>query len=414
MIDSLFETIRYGIAVVLVAVLRGSWQPGPGRSRSLWPVWTGGATVGLLLAMLYGRYDVRTPVEGIVMLATVPLLGALLAPASAVGRRALDVAWRVTAFLVTAQRAAAVGSFALTKAPDGVQVINSDLLQFYGGILLGVALLATAGITLARLRAHEGALRPFATGPASLLLAGEHLTWGYYALVLHGWLLLPESLFTPTTFAVNHIQWLGDGQLALAVFLGLWCVWHRDRPHEAVLVHLGPAVRRKYLWNTRSQRRYGVVFLATIGAIVFVAAYYRLYANQPLRRTPAERLEATGGRLTIAIQRFAPEEFHRYVYADGEGHDIRFLVFKDEAGRIRAAYDACVLCGTKGYLKRGKELICLACGAAIYAPTVGRSGGCNPVPLPHSMADGTLVVQVDALLHGDGADAFRDGHGEAR
>ncbi len=412
MIDPLFETIRYGIAAVLVAVLRaaaGADHATP-RRRSL--VWIGGALAGVLLALLYARQHVRTPVEGIVMLATVPLLCFLLLPRAAVGARALDLAWRAAALLVTAQRTAAVVAYAFAKAPDGVQVVNSDLLLFYGGILLGVTLLTTAGVALPRLGGHRGALTAVAATAGSLLLAGEHLAWGYYSLVLHGWFPLPDRLFTPTTFAINRIQWFGYGQLAVAVAFGVWCVLHRDRRPEAAVARLGDASRRKYESSLRRQWRYGVVFLTAASVIIGVATYYRLYANQPLRRTPAERVEAQSGRLVIPVDALEPEEFHRFAYDDGDGHAIRFIVFKDESGRVRAAYDACVLCGTKGYLKRGKELICLACGAAIYAPTVGREGGCNPIPLPYSIAGGTLVISVDALLQGDGPDAFRNGHGE--
>ncbi len=411
MIEPLFETIRYGIAVVLIAVLRGARHTDPGRPRPALFVWMGGIVLGVVFAVVYVRFDVRTPVEGIVMLATGVLLGTQLVPSVVIGTRTPGSAWRAAAFLVTAQRTAAISSFAFSKAPDSVQVLNSELLLFYGGIVLGACLLATAGMTLSPLRARSGSVQQFLATTAIVLLMGEQVSWGYYALVLHGWFVLPESLFTPVTFLINHIQWFGHSQLALTVTFGLWCFLRRENPREAQMACLGPAGRRKYLWGIRRQSTYGVVFLTAVSAIVGVAFYYRLYANQPMRLTPAERLEANGGRLVIPIQQFEPEEFHRYAYADDEGHDIRFVVFKDEGGRIKAAYDACILCGTKGYLKQGKELICLACGAAIYAQTVGRSGGCNPIPLAYSIAGGTLVVSVDTLLHGDGAESFRDGHG---
>lgn len=415
MTESLFETIRYGIAVVLLAILPAERAGGGERSRRVWSAFAGGIAGGVALAFLYALRDVRTPTEPLLMLATALLLTAQLVPISLAGARTQEIAWRTSAFLLTAQRSAALLSFVVSRSQDRVDVLNSEFLLFHGGIVLGVALLATAGATLSRLSAQSGvpAGRVVAVA-ATLLLVSEHVSWGYYALVLHGWLALPESLFTIVSSVINRIRWFGYGQMGVAMAFGIWCHLHREKPLRERTDVLSPAGRRKYLWSTRRQWRYGVAFLGAASAAMVGTLYYELYASQPLRLSAAERVEAKQGRLVIPVDGFEPMEFHRYAYADETGRQIRFIVFKDENGRVRGAYDACLMCGDEGYLMRGKELICLACGAAIYAPTVGRDGGCNPIPLEYGIADGALVVDVETLLHGDGAEAFRHGDGKQR
>lgn len=415
MTESFFETVRYGFAVALLAVLlRGGSdrERGPRVARLLWIAALG---AGCGLALLYGRYDARTLVEALVMLAACPFLAALLIPPASPRQRWRAVADGGAVLLVTAQRTAALASFVRDRSLDRVQVLNSDFLLFYGGIALAVVLLAAGGLTLSRLAAsYRGAGRRAAITLALVLLLGEHLAWGYYALVLSGWLELPGILFEPLTTVINHIRLFGYGQMLVVAALGVACVLGRQRADEAWMGRLGTAGRRKYLWSLRRQRRFGAAFVSAAGAIAAVCLYYPLYANRPPRLSAAEGVEAQAGRLIIPIQKLASGELHRYAFAGEDGHVIRFIALQDQSGQVHAAYDACVFCGSKGYIKKGADLVCLACGAAIYVPTVGREGGCNPIPLAHAIDGGNLVVTVRDLLEGDGAAQFGEEPGASR
>ncbi|HAH4862237.1 TPA: DUF2318 domain-containing protein, partial [Escherichia coli] len=44
-------------------------------------------------------------------------------------------------------------------------------------------------------------------------------------------------------------------------------------------------------------------------------------------------------------------------------------------------FDACLLCGDQGYVMEGNQVICVACGVHIFIPSIGKAGGCNPVPI---------------------------------
>lgn len=406
MTEAFFQTIRYCFPVVFFAALPGSRRTEEGGSCLNLPIWVGGIAAGGVLALLYVTHDVRSLAEGIVMLAATPFLGAMLLPGAVAGKVG-KIACRAAALLVMGQRTAALASFVLYKSLDRVNVLNTEFLLFHGGIAFGIALLATAGVALSRLAAdNRHVTRAIVAAAVIVLLVGEHLAWGYYALVLAGWVTLPDSLFAPVVFIVNHIQYFGYAQMVLAAVFGAGCFLFRAKPEAGRMTVMNPASRRKYLWKLRSQWRTAVVFLAAAGVTAGVSVYYKAYASRPPRLSPAQHLEASEGRLVIPVRELEPGDFRRYAFTDGEGHVIRFIVLKDEVGTIRTAYDACLFCGSKGYLKQGKDLVCLACGAAIYAPTVGRDGGCNPIPLAHSINDGALVIAVETLVKGDGARFF--------
>lgn len=406
MIEPFFETIRYCFAVVFFAALASTGRAN-GESRLTLPVWLGGIVAGTVLAFTYAWYEWRNPAEAIVMLAATPFFAGTLLLGRMPDSKAARITCLSAALLLLAQRSAALASFVLYKSLDRVHVLNTEFLLFHGGIVIGFVLLSTAGLALSRLAAQSrDGFRKLVTAGVILLLLGEHLSWGYYALVLKGWVSLPESLFAPVVYVINHVRFFGYAQMALAAVFGTGCLLLREKPDVGRMRGMNPAHRRKVLWKIRKQWRFAVIFLSTAGITVGVSVYYTVYASQPPQLSPPIRVEAKDGRIAIPVDKFQPEDFRRYAYTDGEGHNIRFIVLKDETGTIRAAYDACHFCGSKGYLKQGKDLVCLACGAAIYAPTVGREGGCNPVPLAHSTENGALVIRVDALVKGPGAHLF--------
>jgi len=57
---------------------------------------------------------------------------------------------------------------------------------------------------------------------------------------------------------------------------------------------------------------------------------------------------------------------------------FRFLVIKKPQG-WGVALDACRICGAEGYRQDGQNVVCRHCGSAIYVPTIGEAGGCNPL-----------------------------------
>ncbi len=79
------------------------------------------------------------------------------------------------------------------------------------------------------------------------------------------------------------------------------------------------------------------------------------------------------------------------------GTVIRFLVIHKTNGDYATALDACQICGTSGYRQEGQNVICRNCGAAIYVPSIGDSGGCNPIAVKSQVEGGEVIVDLSAL-----------------
>ena len=63
------------------------------------------------------------------------------------------------------------------------------------------------------------------------------------------------------------------------------------------------------------------------------------------------------------------------------------------------AIDACAICGWASYRQDGSNVICRNCASAIYVPTIGQAGGCNPVGIPSRVEGGDLVMDLPAIAH---------------
>jgi uncharacterized membrane protein len=79
-----------------------------------------------------------------------------------------------------------------------------------------------------------------------------------------------------------------------------------------------------------------------------------------------------------------------------EGQSIRFMVIKKPNG-YGTALDACLICGAEGYRQEGQNVICRHCGSAIYIPSIGQKGGCNPIGFPSQIEGNDIVFNASAM-----------------
>ncbi|MBI2058475.1 MAG: DUF2318 domain-containing protein [Nitrospirae bacterium] len=407
MAEPLSHAVRYLFpALFVLALLRDRLRARHGEGAVPFDsrFWAAGLILGGALVFLYAFFDVRTVVEGILMIGA----GFLLLLVFVAGKGSWS-RWglRIGGVLLVSQRAAALGAYAGEKSLGRLNVLNSDFLLFAAGGVMGVLLCAIAFAAVSkvapRVRGSPGGL---VAGLSAATLAAEHFTWGYYSMVLHGWATVPEKLFGTLVYLVNHIDAFSTAQMALALVFSTAAYVRRKRVSREESAAVNPALRRKALWEARQEWHFGRAAILAIGLMAAVTFYYESYAGVPPRLTHATEVKADGGEIMIAVDSLKKEELRRYVYEDAHGRAIRFIVLKDETGSIRAGYDACLMCGSKGYVKNGKYLICLACGSAVYGPTVGRRGGCNPIPFPLRVENGRLVIQEQDLVQGEGARFF--------
>ena len=86
------------------------------------------------------------------------------------------------------------------------------------------------------------------------------------------------------------------------------------------------------------------------------------------------------GEVSIPVATVNDGNLHRFSI-EQDGVSIRIIVIRRPDQSLVAAFDACEICGNQGYYQKGPNVICKNCASAIFIPSIGVRGGCNPIPL---------------------------------
>jgi len=155
------------------------------------------------------------------------------------------------------------------------------------------------------------------------------------------------------------------------------------------------AERRRLEWERRKQRRWAFASAFTCTAVILILAAEFAY-TRVTATTEARSIQADGSVVRIPISEVSDSNLHIFS-VDASGTSVRFMVIRKPNGSWGTALDACLICGTAGYRQEGSNVICRNCASAIYVPTIGEAGGCNPVGVPSRTENGALVIDVPAL-----------------
>ena len=164
------------------------------------------------------------------------------------------------------------------------------------------------------------------------------------------------------------------------------------------------ADQRLRRWRQQRERRMMTATAAVAFAVLVVLAAESVYARAAAQLSPAAPVESAGDVVRIPVREVDDGELHRFSVAQGI-NTARFIVVKRPDGTLAAALDACQLCGDKGYYQDGGNVICAHCGAVIYVPSIGRPGGCNPIPVESRIEGGELVIAVSEFFSAPDASA---------
>ena len=156
------------------------------------------------------------------------------------------------------------------------------------------------------------------------------------------------------------------------------------------------AERRKLSWERSKQRRWmfasAIFFVAVILALTADFVYARAAAAPP----QAEVLMPRGDQVHVPISEVSDGTLH-FFRTEVANTSLRFIVIRKPDGSWGTALDACMICGWSGFHQNGSNVICRNCGSAIYVPTIGQPGGCNPVGVPSQVQGQDLVIDLSAL-----------------
>jgi high-affinity iron transporter len=158
------------------------------------------------------------------------------------------------------------------------------------------------------------------------------------------------------------------------------------------------ADRRMREWEFRRQKRWSFAAAILCVAVVLSFAAEYVYARAVTAPVHAKSLVAQNDQVYVPLSELTDSSLHFYT-ADVNGNVIRFVVIHKQNGDFATALDACQICGTAGYRQEGQNVICRNCGAAIYIPSIGESGGCNPIAVKSRVEGGQVIVDVSALAN---------------
>jgi hypothetical protein len=162
------------------------------------------------------------------------------------------------------------------------------------------------------------------------------------------------------------------------------------------------AQRRKLLAAAIRERSFRAV-MPLIALMFFVAAAYQSrFPNVEYWDPKPIAVTATpSGEIIIPKKGdFDLEDgkLHKFLFKQG-AKESRFFVLLGPAGRFTVDLDACAICKPGGYGQTEGMVICYYCVTLIPLETVGKPGGCNPVPIAFTEKDDGIHVNALTLIN---------------
>ncbi|MGH9745671.1 MAG: Fe-S-containing protein [Candidatus Acidiferrales bacterium] len=411
MLSALLVALREGVEAALVVGIVLVYLNRTGRRALTRYVW-GGVLVasGASFAAAIGleRWKVSEDgFEGLLMLLASALVVTMIVWMNRVARTLKKhIESRVESYARQSTRAAGLGIgffvflMVLREGAELVLILRAVELSSAGvevwiGTLLGIGIAVAVGLFFFQGTLRIPLHRFFAATSAILMVVA-------FQLALTGLHELSEAMWLPSSKA--EMATIGPivrnevfffviilGAAALVV-LREWFGSKAPAPEQAA----NPAERRKLQWEFRRRRAWSFAAAALCILVVLTLTAEFVYAravNAPVRATA---LVAQNGQARIPLSQLMDSSLHYYT-AEVNQADVRFLVIHKSGGDYAAALDACQICGPVGYRQEGQNVICRNCGAAIYIPSIGQSGGCNPIAVKSRVENGEVVVDLSAL-----------------
>jgi high-affinity iron transporter len=419
MFEALVVTLREGVEAALVVGIIVAFLRREGYERHFGAVWAGiGTAVAASLAggwLLY-RWAVNEEVfEGILYLGSAVIVGSMMVW---MWRHSHELSGEMKGSLsriLARDKAGSVtlGLFLFTFLMvfrEGIETVvflsalsltTSGLLAILG-VLIGLALAIVFGVLFVRgsLRVDLGRFFKI-TGIALGIFVLQLLINGYHELSEAGWLpATPTTMATVGPLVQNELFFI-VAVLALPLLMLLIPGKGREAP-PAAGAEAGAAARLERAQSqTQARARtvgavLGLLILAVLG-LGFV------YSRPPATLSPATPVQVgADSKVRIPLATFQDLSLQRF-QVTVHGHPVRFIAVPvEEKGPIATAFDACLICGARGYYQEGSTVVCLHCGSAIYPPSIGQPGGCNPVPLKSRVEGNQLVLAAADLAAGAG------------
>ena len=157
------------------------------------------------------------------------------------------------------------------------------------------------------------------------------------------------------------------------------------------------AALRKATWSARRERLWVIASCLASGIFIMAITAEFVYARATTSLSYAQPITVVNGAARIPRASVSDGNLHRFAI-ESDGVTIRIILIQRPDRTIATAFDACEICGNQGYYQKGLNVICRNCASAIFIPSIGIHGGCNPIPLVSKIEGDQVVIPADKLF----------------
>jgi FTR1 family protein len=404
-------SLREGVEASLVVGIILVYLSRTGRSHLARFVWYGvaaAAALSLGVAIALERWKISEDgFEGLLLLVAAAFVITMIVWMNRVARHLKkEIEEKLETYASRAGNAAGWGIFLfvfLMIVREGAELalilraveLSSAGLQTWIGTIVGVGAAVAVGVFFFKGTLKVPLHRFFAVTTVILMLVA-------FQLALTGLHELSEARWIPSSGREMAI--IGPvvrNELFFFVFifgaaaLMILREWQSAKHNRAAKEATGEADKRLLEAQNRRQRRWMVAAAVASFAVILVLTTDFIYTQANSAPPSAHLLTAAGNIVRVPLVDVQDGNLHLYT-VNVDGSAVRFLIIKKPNG-FGVALDACRICGAEGYRQDGQNVICRHCGSAIYVPSIGDQGGCNPIGIASHTEGGDLVVDVSAL-----------------
>jgi len=410
-LSSLLIALREGVEASLVVGIILVYLSRTGRQHLARFVWYGvaaAAALSLGVALALERWRISEDgFEGLMLLIASVFVITMIVWMNRVARHLKkDIEAKVEAYAEKAGSAAGWGIFVfvfLMVLREGAELalilraveLSSEGLQTWIGTIAGIAGAVAVGLFFFKGTLRVPLHRFFAATSVILMLVA-------FQLALTGLHELSEARWLPSSKVEMAI--LGPivrNELFFFVFifgaatLLILREWQAASHSKLANDSRNDAEKRLRESQNRRQRRWMMAAAVASLTVILVLTADFIYARANSAPPAARPIEAVGNIVRVAVGEVQDGSMHLFTVNAG-GQSLRFMIIKKPNG-WGVALDACRICGAEGYRQDGQNVICRHCASAIYIPSIGDQGGCNPIGVLSRLDGRDLVIDISSL-----------------
>ena len=411
MFSALLIALREGVEASLVVGIVLVYLSRTGRghlSRFAWYGVSAAATLSLGVAVALERWRISEDgFEGLMLLIASVFVVTMIVWMNRVARHLKkQIEEKVELYAERAGKAAGLGIFLfvfLMVLREGAELalilraveLSTEGLQTWIGTIAGMGAAVAVGLFFFKGTLRVPLHRFFAVTSVILMLVA-------FQLALTSVHEMSESRWLPPSkAAMATLGPIVRNELFLFVFifgaamLLILREWQAASQAKAAKESLNDTERRLLESQNRRQRRWMIAAATASLTVILVLTADFIYARANSAPPSARAIEAVGDVVRVPVSEVQDGNMHLFTVNAGS-QSMRFMVIKKPNG-WGVALDACRICGAEGYRQDGQNVICRHCASAIYVPSIGNQGGCNPIGVPAHVDGGDIVIDISAF-----------------